>query len=398
MSDTTTAPVVAVAANETPQPAKGTSPMEDTLSRVMGEVSAKYGGGPNEFKSFGEIADKVTKESAAPAKPEAKPAAEPKPEAKEQSPEPEAKPPTKEKLKVGEQEFELDADQVKRFAQKGIYYEKKNADITRRERAVEEREAQSSKSNDQGKAIMEALAKDPGGTLEYLFGDRNKAFEAIKPWAEQVVTKEMEYEQNPHQKMIDEANARAERAERAIREREEAQQKQEIDSQTKTYEEQYVKTILSALEQAGIPKTDFAAAEMAGHMQRALARGIEYTPQQLAQIVREDNTVRIRALTQSLSTGILEANKSGDVDTVVKMGEQAVELLGEPLMFAIAKYHLAKLSKGQPIQPKTIFETPRVPVEGEQPKRRGYMSEDDFAAERRRRAAAIDRGEDVKPW
>lgn len=401
---TVPAPVAEPAAGDKPKRGAATSPMESKLSDVIGQINQKYGGDPNEFKSFGEITDEVQARESKPAQKAPPPVKEAKADFKppvDKVPPPqegEVPPPVEPKMtrvKVEGKEYELTPEQLTRFAQKGIHYEKKGVDISMKERQLQEKEHTIQQSEAQKQAFFDQLANDPGGTLEAIFGPQ--VFDKLKPWAAGKVQKEMEYEQNPHLKQIDDERMAREKTEAELQSYRDREKQQQIDQQSQQLERQFSETITKALQESGLPRTDFTAAEMAAHIERAGERGITYTPEQLAQIVKEDNTLRIRAMTDSLVQGITEARSSKDDATIVKLGQQAVEMFGEPVMYAISKYHLAQLRNRAPQQPRQILETPRVKTQesnkgwGENGKQ--YMSEEKYAEMR----GKIARGEMEPP-
>lgn len=385
---------------------RAVTPMESRFEDVIGEINAKYGGDKNEFRSVSEIVEDV--EKASKLEDEKKqgeklekenPPQETREEIRQkvQRSEKEGEPTSrlKEKLKVGQEEFELDPEQIKRFAQKGIYYEKKGVEAAKQQKALEQKAEALSQKEAQIESFLKAVTQNPGELLEQILGEQ--AFEKIKPWAVSKVQKEMQFEENPHLRAVEEAQLRAQKAQAELENFKKSQQEKLVSEQSAKIAENFQKTILDALNEQGIPRTDFTAAEMAAHMARALDRNYEYTPQQLAQIVREDNTVRIRALSDTIVNQIETARKNNDLDSVIKCGEKAVELFGEPLMYAIAKYHLAKMQRGSPQQPKQVLETPKTLKEDLKnswgKNGRQYMSEDEYSDMRRK----IARGEIEPP-
>lgn len=400
--------------------------MEAKLLDVMNAVNKKYGGDPNEFSSLSKIVQKVeTEAKEAPKEKPKEPAGthavgavskKDEPSARKdfiqqglkddgqengeggegKNPqslrEPAPKPPQKEKLKVGDQEIELDPEQVKRFAQKGVHYEKRAVDFQKREQAIAQKEAEIAQAAQRQELILKALSENPGQTLEELFGQ--EAFEKLKPWAAQKVQREMEYEQNPQLRQVEQLQQERDAAIAQLQGQQQQQQEQQVSEQSRQYAAQFESTIVKALQEEGIPRTDFSAAEMAGHMSRALARGIDLNPQQLAQITREDNTIRVQAAASGYAQKIEECRKVGDTDGIVHWGSKAVELFGEPLMYAMAKYHLAKIQKQAPQQPKQILDAPKVNLEAPK-KTRQYMTEDQAKDLRKQIVARMERGEDV---
>ncbi len=139
-------------------------------------------------------------------------------------------------------------------------------------------------------------------------------------------------------------------------------------------------------------------ARMADHMHRFEKRNVKYTNEQLANLVREDYTDDIGHFAGGYAKAIEEAHSRNDVKAIMAIGEQLEGILGKPTAMALRRYDLAKLRSGQPAGSKPVVETSRVAQMKKQDSKRHYMSEDEYAAERKRRAQAIDRGEAVADW
>ncbi len=358
-------------------------PREDRLLQVMGEVNAKYGGDPNEFKSVSDIIDDVvTGDPDGGKKDKAADSGDPvdgAEEAKSKEAEPkDEKPKQKKKYKVEESEYELDDEQADRFTQKGIYYEKKQAELIKKERSLQELEAKAQSWQEEKATLLNELEKNPARILSHLLGPE-KAFEALKPFAAQMVRQEMEDEENPQNKQLRQLQAERDAATARLQAIEKQREEQEVSSRAQHFKTEFEKQITGVLEMADIPKIDAVAREVAGHMQRAISRGITYTPDQLAQIVREDNQARVHAMNQADVTAIQQARKANDSAALVKAGARLADRLGEDVVLALSQYHLSKLKTNK--LPPPIVERPR--VDGEKP-RKPYMSEDEYKEMRRK--------------
>lgn len=405
MPESVAQPVNATSTNTTPAPKappaapKGAPPadtakkvpdfkskVEETLWRVNEPTADEV----EDTKSMSEIIDNAVSNASRPSK-EATPERADHPEAE---PEPE-KPTQREKLKVGEKEYELDYEQMRRFAQKGIMHDLKQRDISAKAREAQAKaEALAAKEQELASTI-EAL-KSPDQALEILVAlhGEEKAREMLEGWLRPRIEREM---LPPEERQQLEWQERAERAERALQERDERDQKTQLEQQASHYEEHYQKVILDALEKGGYPKgsdlTPFAK-EMAAWMERGLSKNIEYTPEQLVELVNEDNQLRVGALTHTYVSQIEAAKAKGDIEGVISMGEKLVGILGEPVMYAIGKYHLAKMQKGQPAQPKPVLDTAKTDpkkLQAKQPK----LTEDEYREMRRK----IVHGEmEPPPW
>jgi hypothetical protein len=298
---------------------------------------------------------------------------------------------TKEKLKVGEKEFELDAEQLRRFAQKGIYHELKNRDTAKNAAELRAREEAIAAKEQYTEQVIEGLKQNTLDALVELHGEQ-KARELMEGWLRPKIEREMMPEEERRQL---EWQERAERAEAQLQEHKKTSEQQKQNQQTEAFQEEYQQYIIQALEGGGFPKgadlTPFAS-EMAAWMQRGLARGITYTPERLVSLVKQDNNLRVGALTGVFVNQINEAKEKGDAQSVVKYGEQLVELLGEPVMYAIGKYHLAKMQGQQPSVPRKALDVPKVAQQASQ-KQNGYMSEDEYRDMRQK----IARGEMEPP-
>jgi len=299
----------------------------------------------------------------------------------------------KEKYTVNGKEYELDAEQSKRFVQMGIMHQLKNRDIANQAREVATRDQQARAMEQKVTQTLEALKQGSMDVLVELHGEE-KAREIVEGWLRPKIEREL---MPPEQRQQIEHKERADRAEAELAQIRQSAQEKETNDKADGFVEHYQKVIISALDQGGVPKTAHTAKEMAEWMERGLDKGIEYTPQQLAQFVREDNIERVSSLTESFVSQIAAANKSGDMSQVVKAGESLVGILGEPVMYAIGKYYLARMKGGQPLGPQQVLDTPKVRVD-ETARKKPYLTMDEQAAERKRRVDLMEQGIDPGEW
>lgn len=314
------------------------------------------------------------------------------PEAQNEQPK---EPPKKQKYVFEGKEIEVDDEHAKRLVQKGMLFDKKGFEIAKYERGLKEKAAQVEQQEQQIAQLMGDLKEHGLAVLEELAGPE-KLRQMAEQWLRPRIEREMLPPEQQQQLSLQEENARLRQM---IEQRQQAELQHRQELETQQWIENYNQTIVKALQLGGVPRTDFTAAEMATWMQRGLDKNIEYTPEQLAGLVKQDNIMRVGSLTEHYVREIEEGRKAGDSSRVVKSGEALVELLGEPVMFAIGKYYLARTKGSQPAQPKQILDTPKVVRNGEEPqKKRHYLSEDEVVAERKRRVALMQQGIDPGEW
>ena len=305
-------------------------------------------------------------------------------------------PPKKQKYVFEGKEVEVDEEHAKRLVQKGMLFDKKGFEIAKYERGLKEKAAQVEQQEQQVAQLLGDLKEHGLHVLEEIAGPE-KLRQMAEQWLRPKIEREMLPPEQQQQLTLQEENARLKQQ---IQQRQQQEQMQAQELETQQWIENYNQTIVKALQIGGVPRTDFTAAEMASWMQRGLDKNIEYTPEQLAGLVKQDNIVRVGSLTEHYVKEIEAGRTAGDSSRVVKSGEALVQLLGEPVMFAIGKYYLARTKGAQPVQPKQILETPKaVRNNGEEPqKKRHYLSEDEVVAERKRRVALMQQGIDPGEW
>lgn len=310
------------------------------------------------------------------------------------------KPAAKKKYTVDGKQYELTPEQADRFAQKGIFYERQAVELKKEQAAIGQRMEQLEAREQKLDRVWEALEKDPRGLMLQLHGAQ-KTREIFEPVLADQIKEELLPE---HERALLNEQRRAQALEQQLAEIQQANQQREMQAAEHEAASHFENVITGALELEGIPKSDQTVSEMARWLKRVEARNeklppeqqIKVTPERLAKVVKEDNIEKSRALVDRFVGQITEAKKAGDGDAIVKVGEQLVEMFGEPVVHAIAQFHLARLRRSQPAVPRKIVETKRTaPPEA---KRGGYMDPDAYAAERKKRVAALDRGDDVADW
>lgn len=302
--------------------------------------------------------------------------------------------PEKRTLTVDKTNLQLTEEERDRWAQKGIANEKRWVEIAREKKEIQAAsqrvEAMEAKLN----GMIAQLEEKPMEALVHRYG-KEKVRTFVEPFLAQEIKEEMlpEHEKAMRAKDAEIARLNGELAGVSGKKEQEAYGA-EVQSEVVKAQE----IIIKALNEQGIPRTDFTAAEMADHMIRGINRKIPYTPEQLASIVREDNILRVAALTEQYSNYAEECYKNKNMQGVLAAGEAMEDLLGPVVVKTLRYLDLARLKSGQPLVPQQILETPRTAQGESGEKKRPYMSEDAYAEERKRRAAAIDRGEAVSDW
>lgn len=302
--------------------------------------------------------------------------------------------PQKRRVKFEGKEIEVDdGDEATRLIQEGLLHRKKNYEIARQAKEIQAREAKAFQQEEELKQAIEAIKTNGLEVLAQIQGEEVARRQA-EAWLRPRIEREMMPEE---QQKILYAEDRAQQAEAQLKQYQEQQKQSEISAQTKQYFDHYNKVIIDALEKTSTPKTEFTAKEMAGWIELGLKKGIEYTPEQLAQLVKEDNNMRVQSLVGHHVQQITQARTKKDMNMVVKHGEALTQLLGEPVMYAVGAYLVHRKNGMSPTQPKQILDTPKT-KSVETVKRSGYMTEDEAKAERLRRVNLLEQGIDPGEW
>jgi hypothetical protein len=179
--------------------------------------------------------------------------------------------PRKHKLKVDGAEEEVDEDEVLRRAQKYS--------------AADKKFQEAAKVRKQAESFIRALKENPKAVLS----NPNLGIN-LREFAEKVLWEELQEELVPPE----EKERRAEKAEleryrEEKRQREEAARQQEQEQLKEKYRQDWSKKFNEALEQGGLPRTDWTVKQMAAYMKQALANGHKHIqPADVVELVKSD--------------------------------------------------------------------------------------------------------------
>lgn len=301
--------------------------------------------------------------------------------------------PEKKTLTVDRAPVEMSEEDRDRWAQKGIANEKRWVEIAREKKTLQQQAERVGQLEQKLQGMIEAFEERPMDVLVHRHG-REGARKFVEPFLAEEIKAEMmpEHERALRARDQEIALLKGRLGQTAQTEAQTAHAKQ-VEAEVQGFSN----IIIKALNEVGIPKTDFTAAEMADHMHRAMLNKIEYTPERLASLVREDNILRVAALTEQFSKYAEHCYKEQNWQGVIAAGEAMEDILGAIVVKTLRYLDLSRLKAGQPMVPQQILETPRATQDGSGEKK-PYMTEDEYATERRRRAQAIDRGEAVTDW
>lgn len=232
---------------------------------------------------------KVELRKAAPPEPKPEPTPEPLPLAAEKK---------VWKLKDGDEEFEFDAsdeEAVKREIMKG--------------RAANKRFEQGAAMRKEAEQAF-AMLKDPK-TLREILKDPRVGID-VQKMAEEIVWEQIQEQQlTPEQKAQRDMQKKLDEYENRDKTAKQTEAQQRHQAAVAQHEQAYASKIQKALEAGGIPRTESAVARMADYLLRAAEHGIDLSPDELVQQVRQDYMQDVASLL-------------GSVD-----GDQLMQFLGE---------------------------------------------------------------------
>lgn len=236
--------------------------------------------------------------------------------AKEAHKAPEAAPePKRHKLKVDNEELEVDEEELKRG-----YAHNKAASKRMEEAAAMRKQAEQAFAMLKDPAQLRKLLEDPRVGVDFRKLAEDYVWEQLQ---EEALTPEQKKQKDIERELEKYRNSEKERA--ATSEREEAEKLQQ------KYSDEYERTIIQALDQGGIPKTRGAVRRMAQYLQLAVANNLEVSPADLVARVRQD---------------LIEEHQSmygeGDPTTLLS-------ILGEDLAKKIREADLKRLKSTQPV-------------------------------------------------
>jgi hypothetical protein len=242
------------------------------------------------------------------------------------------------KLKYGDEEIEITSmDQLTKIAQKGLGAERKFQEAASIRKTAEK--------------LVATLKDNPIEILRHP-ALRDKMIEAAQ---------ELLFEHIQHEQMSAEDRARLQEREELERYRR-AEQERKVQEETKQreelrdkYRQDYERQFIEALNDGGIPKSDWAVTRMAQYMRQAIKTGMSnIAPKDVVHLVKRDWQQA-------------QSELYGQLD-----GDKLIQMLGPDIAEKIRKADVAKLtSKGRPQQ-----KAPQV-VEASEPRTRRRFSSPD---------------------
>lgn len=192
------------------------------------------------------------------------------------------------KLKADGEEFEFDAtdeEAVKREIMKS-----RGADKRFKEAAAFRQQAET----------FFSMLKDPA-QLEKVLADPRIGVD-VKKWAEEYVWKQIEESQlTPEQKAQRDKDRDYERLKRQEDDEKLTKVEREKQQRQAGYESNYEKTIMKALELKGVPKDQYTVMKMADYMIAAVKKGYDLSPDEVADLVKQDNAHYFKAHTSEMN-------------------------------------------------------------------------------------------------
>ena len=305
------------------------------------------------------------------------------------------------KLKAKDKELVInDEKRLVELAQKGLHFDQEGHLVAKSRKEAEAAHHAALEKEQQFNQLVEALQEDPISALMHLYkGDKAKVRQVVEPWLGKEILQEIDDEQNPHQKAIREANARAEAAEKQLKAQAEMQQKAQQEAELKHWRDHHEKVIMEKLQAAHIPKTPRAIKAYADQLYRYAKLNIEPNHDAIAESIRGSYIEDTQFIGGAVASRINEAYAKQDIDTILAVGDQLPRIFGEDLIKAVRIYDLTKLKKQRQGFPQQIVPggapvTQQVPVE----KKTGYLDMDEWRDQAKSRAAALQSGQAVPDW
>jgi len=236
---------------------------------------------------------------------------------------PEAPKPIMHKVKIGGVESEVTQEQLIAQYQKGV--------------AAEKRFQEAAKIQKQTEQFIEALTADPVKVLS----NPNLGIN-FREIAENYLYEQLQQEMmTPEQRQQREAMTELERY-RAQEQQRIAQQREAKANQLRDrYANEYTEKFTGALQETGLPKTQWTVSRMANYMQQALQANIDPDVKDIAALVKEDYLQEQRELFSSLD------------------GDSLIETLGEDLAKKFRMAEVAKLKRSSQNSQSTPVQAPQ---------------------------------------
>jgi hypothetical protein len=195
-------------------------------------------------------------------------------------------------------------------------------------------------------------------------------------FATNLLLPEIEKQQmSPEQRAMQDRERGISEREARIKQWEQQQQQARLDEQVRQHQENYRKTFNEALTKTGFGNNPHVMRRMAAYMETFVDAEESPSPDDVAQMVRDDISNEVKTLTDSLD------------------GKGVVELLGEALVKKIRAYDLQRLKAMRPGAQSQTTPPPAAVLNGTAQKQQKYLTEDQRDAELRRRIQALNGGE-----
>lgn len=265
--------------------------------------------------------------------------------------------PKKRKIKIDDEEIEVDDAELERGYQKARAANKRFEEAAKLRKEAEAKEQRVSQ-------FLEALEADPAAIVTKILG-RDKFIEIAENALWQHIQKQKQYEGLPEHvvKELHEKELLAEKArkyEELERQQREEQERQKAEAEQAQYRQKWEKTIVEGLEQHGadLPRTMETVARAAKFIQAALDNDVPVDMAEVAEQVRESYINEHRALFSQMTP------------------EQAFKLFGEDTARKLREYDLSRLKS--PVQKQNAIKQDDKPQS--QKRARKKMTWEQFAA------------------
>lgn len=278
---------------------------------------------PREGESLDEFIDRISKKGKKAKKvkdePETKDddeTSEPKTEKKEQE-----KPEKRVlKLKVDGEEIDYDVSNESDLVQR-----------LQKSFTADQRLEKAAKLHKQSEAFVKALKNNPFQVLSH----PSLGIENLHEAAEKFLWGKIQREKmTPEERQIQDDQAELERLRTIEAKRVEAEKSQREEAQKAAIREKMQSDIISALDQSGIPRSDWSVRRMASLMKAALANRIDVTPMEVAQKVKGEYIENYRHMIQGMTP------------------DQIIETFGEDAAKKILDHQIKKVETNSPFPPQ----------------------------------------------
>lgn len=203
-------------------------------------------------------------------------------------------------------------------------------------KGAQKRMQEASTTKKQMENFFKALQENP---LEVLNDDRIMGSKKFREIAENYLIEQLKLEQmSPEQRLQMERDKELERYKQSEKERKEQEEQSKQEQLSNQYRQQFEKTIIDALETAGLPKNAKTVSRMAQLLQLSIKNGIEADSKMLVQMVKDDYQSDLKGLIKDLGP------------------EQLIAMFGDDIANKIRKYDLGRLTPKNPVPTKPTIQ------------------------------------------